>query len=124
MATFSRPSLSVSLCVRAQDMLIWIKRFFFGRRQKAEAIARAMRNFEDATGLRPLGAAVLHSDGLAFVIRVRARCGPTFAEQVQAARSGQTILVPPIYFRVHRGSAQIDPLSFEEVEQYGEKRLL
>jgi hypothetical protein len=89
-------------------MLAQITRFFAGRREKAEAIGAAIRRFEsapDRSAHRGISS-VLHSDELGFVVRV---C------------YGHTRPPGRAWFRVSRGAADVQELSFDEVRQYGEK---
>ena len=88
-------------------MLSGITKFFADRREKAAAVDAAIRRFESAPDhLAHRGiSSVIHSDQFGFVVRV---C------------YGQVIPPGRAWFRVLRGSTDVQELSFDEVTQYGE----
>jgi hypothetical protein len=89
-------------------MLDFIRKFVAGICQNADAIDIAMRHVESRTGDRAhrSGTCVLHSDDLAFVIRV------CYGRSKPPSRA---------WLRVLRSAAETQELSFDEVTQYGEK---
>ncbi len=108
------PALLSGKAIRSRPhriMFAQITDFFAQQREKIDAVAFAKRHFESTSGrsaLRRMGS-VIHSDELGFVVCVWFDTGS----------------IPPgrAWFRVSRGLANIQQLSFDDVRQFGERPL-